>query len=95
LAEQLRTLRAAGSYTGWLAQLAKTEVLLLDDWGLLGLDALRREALMEIIDDRSAARATIITSQLPVEHWHTWGSTSRPWPTPCLTACCPRRIASS
>jgi DNA replication protein DnaC len=30
LAEELRTLRAAGSYTRWLAQLAKTEVLLLD-----------------------------------------------------------------
>jgi len=72
LAEQLRTLRAAGSYTRWLAQLAKTEVLLLDDWGLLGLEAITREALMEIVDDRSATRATIITSQLPVEHWHAW-----------------------
>jgi DNA replication protein DnaC len=72
LAEELRTLRAAGSYTRWLAQLAKTEVILLDDWGLVGLDGLTREALMEIVDDRSSTHATIITSQLPVEHWHAW-----------------------
>ena len=31
-----------------------------------------RSDLLEIIDDRAAHRATIITSQLPVEHWHTW-----------------------
>jgi len=33
LAEELRTLRAAGSYAKWLTQLAKTQVLVLDDWG--------------------------------------------------------------
>ena len=31
-----------------------------------------REALMEIIDDRAGNRATLITSQLPVDHWHAW-----------------------
>ncbi|MCI2811236.1 IS21-like element helper ATPase IstB [Eoetvoesiella caeni] len=72
LAEELRTLRAAGSYTKWLAQLAKTQVVVLDDWGLVGLDALTREALMEILDDRAGTRATLVTSQLPVEHWHAW-----------------------
>lgn len=72
MAEELRTLRAAGSYTPWLAQLAKTEVVVLDDWGLVGLDAVIREALMEILDDRTNARATLVTSQLPVEHRHAW-----------------------
>ncbi|WP_323029680.1 IS21-like element helper ATPase IstB [Castellaniella defragrans] len=72
LAEELRTLRAAGSYAKWLVQLAKTQVLVLDDWGLVGLDALTREALMEILDDRAGARVTLVTSQLPVEHWHAW-----------------------
>ncbi|WP_269498681.1 ATP-binding protein, partial [Castellaniella sp. S9] len=51
---------------------AKTQVLVLDDWGLVGLDTLTREALMEILDDRAGARATLVTSQLPVEHWHAW-----------------------
>ena len=36
------------------------------------LDAATRSDLLEIIDDRAAQRATIITSQLPVEHWHAW-----------------------
>ena len=72
LAEELRTLRAAGSYTKWLTQLARIQVLVLDDWGLVGLDGLTREALMEILDDRTGSRATLVTSQLPVEHWHAW-----------------------
>jgi DNA replication protein DnaC len=72
LAEELRTLQAAGTYTRWLAQLAKTEVVVLDDWGLVGLDAVTREALMELLDDRAGSRATLVTSQLPVDHWHAW-----------------------
>jgi DNA replication protein DnaC len=46
-------------------------VLLLDDWGMAALDGPTRSDLMEMID-RAATRATIITSQLPVEHWHAW-----------------------
>ena len=72
LAEELRVLRAAGSYAKWLAQLAKVELIVLDDVGLTGIDAITREALMEIVDDRGAGRATILTSQLPVDHWHAW-----------------------
>jgi DNA replication protein DnaC len=44
----------------------------LDDWGTGAIDASTRADLLEIIDDRSAQRATIITHQLPVEHWHAW-----------------------
>jgi DNA replication protein DnaC len=56
----------------WLIQLAKTDVLILDDWALAPLDASTRADLLEVIDDRAATRGTIITSQLPVEHWHGW-----------------------
>ena len=44
----------------------------LDDWGVANLDATTRGDLLEIIDDRAAVKATIITAQLPVEHWHAW-----------------------
>jgi DNA replication protein DnaC len=47
-------------------------VLLLDDWGLAALDGSTRADLMEVIDDRAGSRPTIVTSQLPVEHWHAW-----------------------
>jgi DNA replication protein DnaC len=36
------------------------------------IDSMTRSDLLEIIDDRAASRATIITSQLPVDHWHAW-----------------------
>ena len=47
-------------------------MLILDDWGMGALDSMTRSDLLEIIDDRSGSKATIITSQLPVEHWHAW-----------------------
>lgn len=72
LAEELRILHGAGSFRRWLQQMAKTDVLVLDDWGTGAIDAATRADLLEIIDDRSAQRATIITHQLPLEHWHAW-----------------------
>ena len=72
LGDELRIRHANGTFSKWLEQLAKTDVLLLDDWGMAPLDAQTRADLMEVIDDRTASRATIITSQLPIEHWHEW-----------------------
>jgi len=72
LAEQLRVLHGAGSFGKWLVQLAKTDVLVLDDWGVASLDPATRSDLLEIIDDRAAHKATVITTQLPVDHWHAW-----------------------
>lgn len=72
LGEELRIRHGNGTFGKWLLQLAKTDVLLLDDWGMAALDAQTRADLLEIIDDRAASKATIITSQLPIEHWHAW-----------------------
>ncbi len=72
LAEELRILHGAGSFRRWLVQLAKTDVLVLDDWGTGAIDAATRADLLEIVDDRASQRATIITHQLPIEHWHAW-----------------------
>jgi len=72
LQEELRIRHGSGAFGKWLLQLAKTDVLILDDWGMGAIDSATRSDLLEIIDDRAANRATIITSQLPVEHWHAW-----------------------
>jgi len=72
LFEELKIAHADGSFTRRLAQLAKVDVLLLDDWGLQDLDQGARNDLLEVIDDRVGTRSTIITSQLPLEHWHAW-----------------------
>ena len=62
--------RHDGSYAKTLAQMARTEVLVIDDWGLARLTDESRRDLLEIVDDRHGCRSTIITSQLPVPHWH-------------------------
>ncbi|WP_347255952.1 ATP-binding protein, partial [Brachymonas denitrificans] len=72
LAEELRIRHANGTFTTWLDTLKSTDVLLLDDCGMVGMDAHTRSDLLEIIDDRAGRKATIITSQLPIEHWHEW-----------------------
>ena len=71
LTEALRIAHADGSFGRLLTQLARTDVLLLDDWGMTPLDQAGRHDLLEVIDDRTT-RSTIITSQLPIEHWHAW-----------------------
>ena len=70
LLEELRIAHGDGSFGGRLAQLAKIDVLILDDWALAPISAAERCDLLEVLDDRVSGKATIITSQLPVKHWH-------------------------
>ena len=49
---------------------ARTDVLLLDDWGLAKVTAPQRRDLFDILDDRHDRRSTVVTSQLPVDLWH-------------------------
>ena len=67
---ELKIAKADGTYSNWLSQLAKINLLVLDDWGLVPPDNDQRRDLLEILDDRYQQRSTIITSQLPTTHWH-------------------------
>jgi DNA replication protein DnaC len=67
---ELAIAKGDGRYGKVLTTLAKTDVLILDDWGLAPLNDENRRDLLEIIEDRHDCRATLVTSQLPVEHWH-------------------------
>lgn len=62
--------RADGSYPKFLERLAKAQLLILDDFDLAGLSDTERADLLEVLDDRYAKRATVVTSQLPFDHWH-------------------------
>lgn len=62
--------RADGSYLQLLKRLLKTQILILDDWGLSALGEQERQDMLEIIEDRYQAGSTIVTSQLPVSAWH-------------------------
>jgi DNA replication protein DnaC len=70
LFEMVRIAHGDGSYPRLMNQLAKTDLLLLDDWGIQKITAAQRNDLMEFIEDRHGLRSTLIASQLPVEHWH-------------------------
>jgi DNA replication protein DnaC len=62
--------KADGSYPRMLTRLAKTDLLLLDEWGLVPLSVTDARELLDVIDDRCTTRSTVIASQLPVEAWH-------------------------
>lgn len=68
--EALAAARRDGSYIKWLNPLARTPLLVLDDFGLQPLDHLMRLSLLQILEDRYGKGATIITSQLPVSKWY-------------------------
>jgi DNA replication protein DnaC len=70
LLQDMTIAKGDGRYPKLLATLAKTEVLVLDDWGLAKLAAEQRRDLLEILEDRHGVRSTLATSQLPIEKWH-------------------------
>jgi len=70
LFDELRLARADGSHQKLLARFARTDVLVLDDFGINPLTEDARRDLLEILEDRYGLRATVITSQLKHERWH-------------------------
>lgn len=67
---ELTQAKADGTYTKLLKQLAKYELLILDDWGLEPLQTAHRHDLMEILDDRHTSQSTLVISQLPTDQWY-------------------------
>jgi DNA replication protein DnaC len=70
LLSELSTAKADGRYPKLLSSLARTDVLVLDDWGLHPLTDSHRRDLLEILEDRYGNRSTVVTSQLPIAAWH-------------------------
>jgi DNA replication protein DnaC len=70
LLQELHLARADGSYGKLLTRLAKYAVLIIDDWGLAKLLDRERRDLLEVLEDRYELKATIISSQIPVDKWH-------------------------
>lgn len=70
LLEALSIAHGDGRFGKLIQQLAKTDLLVLDDWGLEKMTLGQRNDLLEIMEDRHGLRSTLITSQLPVNQWH-------------------------
>ena len=72
LLQELRVAHGDGSFSRRLAALARIDVLVLDDFAGAPMEAGERNDLLELLDDRVGAKATLITSQLAVKAWHAW-----------------------
>jgi len=70
LLQAVATARADGSYSTLIRKLQKTELLLLDDWGLSPLQVEEARDLLDILEDRNQTRSTLLTSQMPINQWH-------------------------
>jgi DNA replication protein DnaC len=70
LLQELLITKGDGRYLRMLAGLAKTQLLILDDWGLETPTQEQRHILLELLDDRYDRTSTLIASQLPTELWH-------------------------
>ncbi len=66
----LAVAKGDGRYSRLMNTIAKTDLLIIDDWGLSTLTDQERRDLLEIAEDRHGLRSTIVAGQLPVEHWH-------------------------
>jgi len=69
LFDMLKIAKADGSYIKEIVKIEKSDLLILDDFGLKPFESQHRLMLMEIIEDRHNRKSTIISSQLPVEKW--------------------------
>ena len=67
---QMALSRGDGSYGKIMNKLSKTNVLIIDDFGIAPLTDTERRDLFEVVDERHGHGSTIITSQLPIENWH-------------------------
>jgi DNA replication protein DnaC len=72
LFDELQVAHGDGSFARRLVQLAKLDLLVIDDFAISPMGAPERNDLLEVLDDRVGSRSTLITSQLPVKAWHTY-----------------------
>jgi len=70
LLQELPIAKGDGRYPKLMAALARTDVLILDDWALAKLNDDHRRDLLEVLEDRHDRKSTLVSSQFPLEHWH-------------------------
>ncbi len=70
LFDELGLCHADGSFRKRLAAIARVDVVVIDDFAIAPMGPRERTDLLEVLDDRVGTRSTLITSQLPLEHWH-------------------------
>ena len=69
LLQSFELAHADGSFPKLLRSLARTHLLILDDWLRDPLSRSQAQDLLEILDDRYGRAATLIATQVPVSSW--------------------------
>lgn len=67
--ENIMLARSSNTYLKFRDKLAKPDLFILDDFGLRKFNSTESQDLCEILEERSVNKSTIITTQLPVDHW--------------------------
>lgn len=70
LGEELTLLQAQGRIGAWLKGMARIDLVILEDLGLVPLGASQQPLLLELLEDRQQRGSVIVTSQLPISLWH-------------------------
>ena len=68
--DEAKLAKLDGSWPKLLKKLCKTDLLILDDFGLHPMDPADRQLLMDLIETRHQESSTILCSQIPVSGWH-------------------------
>ena len=70
LSDEVTRAKIDGNYTRLLKRIQQTDLLIIDDFGLIEFDNINRQALMDIVEHKYEESSIIITSQIPVSNWH-------------------------
>ena len=70
LLEDIGIAHGDGRYLKLLNQISKTDVLVIDDFGLVSLNLQQAHDILEILDDRYQTKSTVVTSQIPTDKWY-------------------------
>ena len=70
LFQEFTIARGDGRYSKLMNTIAKSDLVVLDDWGLSTLTHQEQSDFLELLEDRHGIHSTLLTSQYPVSHWH-------------------------
>ncbi|MGH8540918.1 MAG: IS21-like element helper ATPase IstB [Stenotrophobium sp.] len=67
--ESFALARSSGTYLRHRDRLARPDVLIIDNFGMRKLTAMEAQDLCEVLEERTADKSTVFTTQLPLDHW--------------------------
>jgi DNA replication protein DnaC len=70
LFEEIHAAKGTGTYLRYLKKLAKTKVIILDDFLMNPIEITDCAPLLDVIEEKEQTGSLIITTQFPIDKWH-------------------------